>query len=48
MHLRARIEKLIEPSEDSVRIYRLCAECDRRLEFVGLGMRTDDPDVYVL
>ncbi len=46
--LRARIAALIEPKEDSVRIYRLCAECAGRLEIHGLGRPTADPDVYVL
>jgi CRISPR/Cas system-associated endoribonuclease Cas2 len=42
------MEKVIEPAEDSIRIYRLCAECDVRQEFLGLGVRTDDPEVYVV
>ena len=46
--LRTRVTALIEPKEDSVRIYRLCAECAARLEIQGLGSRTEDPDVYVL
>jgi CRISPR-associated protein Cas2 len=46
--LRARVTALIEPQEDSVRIYRLCAECAARLEIQGLGRPTGDPDVYVL
>jgi CRISPR-associated protein Cas2 len=29
-HLRSRIAKLVEPEEDSVRLYRLCADCVRR------------------
>lgn len=46
--LRARLAALIEPAEDSVRIYRLCAECAARLEIHGLGRLTEDPDIYVL
>jgi CRISPR-associated protein Cas2 len=46
--LRARMAALIEPAEDSVRIYRLCADCAARLEIQGLGRPTEDPDVYVL
>jgi CRISPR-associated protein Cas2 len=46
--LRARIAKLIEPAEDSVRIYRLCAECVERIEYLGVGERTEDADIYVL
>lgn len=46
--LRQRIEKLTDPLEDSVRIYRLCLECEQKVEIQGLGKVTEDPDVYVL
>jgi CRISPR-associated protein Cas2 len=46
--LRLRITRLIDPAEDSLRIYRLCLECDRQLEALGTAKRTDDPDLYVL
>jgi CRISPR-associated protein Cas2 len=46
--LRRKVEKLIDPLEDSVRIYRLCLECDRQVEIQGMGKITEDPDVYVL
>jgi CRISPR/Cas system-associated endoribonuclease Cas2 len=38
----------IEGAEDAVRIYRLCAECAARVEILGLGKRTEDPEVYVV
>jgi CRISPR-associated protein Cas2 len=47
-HLRRRIEKLIDPSEDSLRIYRLCRDCEERLEILGTGKPTNDPDLFVL
>jgi CRISPR-associated protein Cas2 len=46
--LRHKVEKLIDPLEDSVRIYRLCLECDRQVEIQGMGKVTEDPDIYVL
>ncbi|HTG34102.1 MAG TPA: CRISPR-associated endonuclease Cas2 [Thermoanaerobaculia bacterium] len=46
--LRERVTRLIDPEEDSLRIYRLCKECDRLLEVLGTTKRTDDPDLYVL
>ena len=46
--LRERVTRLIDPEEDSLRIYRLCKECDRLLEALGTAKRTDDPDIYVL
>jgi CRISPR-associated protein Cas2 len=36
-HLRARVAKLTDPTEDSVRFYRLCANCEARIEIQGLG-----------
>ena len=46
--LRSRLQKLIEPEEDQVRIYLLCAECTARVEVHGAGSRTEDPEVLVL
>lgn len=46
--LHARVERLISPEEDSVRLYRFCADCGSRTEILGLGKLTEDPDVYVL
>jgi CRISPR-associated protein Cas2 len=46
--LRHKVEKLIDPLEDSVRVYRLCLECDRQIEIQGMGKVTEDPDIYVL
>jgi CRISPR-associated protein Cas2 len=46
--MRKAIERLIDPSEDSVRIYRLCGDCAERLETLGVGERTEDPYVYAL
>ena len=46
--LRERLARLIDPEEDSLRIYRLCKECDRLLEVLGTAKRTDDPGLYVL
>jgi CRISPR-associated protein Cas2 len=46
--MRRRIERLIQPQEDSVRIYRFCAECRGKVEVVGVGVLTEDPDVYIV
>jgi CRISPR-associated protein Cas2 len=46
--LRVRVAALIEGEEDSVRIYRLCAECAGRLEIHGLGQVTKDPEAYIV
>ena len=43
--LRTRIAALIEPVENGVRIYRICAECAGKLEIQGLGRPTQDPEI---
>jgi len=46
--MRAGIERLIDTEEDTVRIYRLCATCEERVEILGRGVRSEDPDVYIV
>ncbi len=43
-----RIGEIIDYEQDSVRIYRLCAECEGKLEIIGTGARTEDPEVYII
>ena len=47
--LRERVEGLIDPGEDRLRIYTLCRECQGRIENLGTGtVLLEDPDVYLL
>lgn len=46
--LKERIKKIIAPEEDSVRIYGLCATCSEKIEIIGYGKVTQDPDVIVI
>jgi CRISPR-associated protein Cas2 len=46
--LRKRLEKLAEPAEDSVRLYRFCQDCGTKQEIYGQGKPTQEPDVYIL
>ena len=46
--MRKRALKLIDATEDSLRIYRLCGECRERREVHGRGMLTEDPDVIIV
>jgi CRISPR/Cas system-associated endoribonuclease Cas2 len=44
--LSARVATLVDPAEDSVRIYRLCAGCAARVEIQGLGkVIEEDPEI---
>ena len=44
----ARIEKTVDQDEDSVRVYALCAACERVIRIIGTGEVTKDRDVYIL
>ena len=46
--LRQRLQKLIQPEEDSVRYYRLCDACLGMVLIDGLGQVVKDPDVYIV
>jgi len=43
-----RLRLIIEPGEDSVRIYALCGECEKKVTIIGLGERTVVPSLYVV
>jgi CRISPR-associated protein Cas2 len=43
-----RIDKIIVEKEDSVRIYTLCANCEREIRVIGKGKVTKNEDVYII
>lgn len=47
LQLRARLEKFLVESSDSVRFYPLCAGCLERVETVGSPL-PNDPELYVI
>jgi CRISPR-associated protein Cas2 len=46
--LKTRVHRLLDPQEDTLRIYPLCAACSERVLVLGRGQITRDPDVIVL
>ena len=46
--LKRAVERIIEPSEDSVRYYRLCGACADRIEVPAIGDVTPDPKTIVV
>jgi len=46
--MKAGIVRLADEEKDTVRIYRLCASCEERVEIVGKGVRSEDPEVYIV
>jgi CRISPR-associated protein Cas2 len=45
--LRERVERLLEPAEDSMRIYTLCAACRKQVETIG-GKRPEEPLLFLV
>lgn len=43
-----RVEALISPEEDTVRLYRLCAACIPDVRILGEGTLSLDPDFYIV
>jgi CRISPR-associated protein Cas2 len=45
--LRA-IERIIETKEDKIKIYRLCRDCVRNIQVLGLGSVAVEEDVVII
>ncbi len=43
-----RLEGIVKPEEDSVRIYSLCGQCVKGVRLLGKGEVTRDEEVYIL
>jgi len=43
-----RVEALISPDEDTVRLYRLCAACLTETRILGEGTLSLDPNFYII
>lgn len=43
-----RLQRLVDPARDQVRVYRLCGACEPVIAILGQGKVTRDPEVYVL
>ena len=46
--LRKRIADHVEPAEDSVRIYPHCITCAARIEIIGQGTVSQDPEFIII
>ena len=46
--LLARLQKAIAPDEDSVRLYRLCAACHKKVITLGLGAVSQPPTTIII
>lgn len=46
--LKNDFEKIIDKEKDSIRIYRLCENCQKLIEVIGEGEITKDLDFYII
>lgn len=46
--LKRRLARQVNPEEDSVRFYPLCAACVPRVEVLGQGLVTQDSDLFII
>lgn len=46
--LQKRLEKCLDLAADSLRFYPLCAACKPRIEILGQGVVSQDPDFIIL
>jgi len=44
----ARIGGIVVEKDDNVRIYGLCASCEKAIRIMGKGEVTKDEDVYII
>jgi CRISPR-associated protein Cas2 len=46
--MEARIERLIDPMQDCVHIFEICAACEKRIKVMGRAELPKDEDFYVV
>lgn len=46
--LKNKIEGIIEKEKDSIRIYRICENCQKLIEVIGEGEVSKDLDFYII
>ena len=46
--MKAKVDEVIEPIEDSVRYYTLCEKCIKKVEHSGKGEGFQEDDDYVV
>lgn len=44
----SRLQKVVNESEDSIRVYALCGNCERAIRIIGQGEVTREEKYYIL
>ncbi len=45
--LKVKLNKIIKPKEDSIRIYRLCQDCRYEIAIMGIGEISQDEHYFI-
>ena len=48
VRLREMVNEILDQEEDTVRIYPLCAACVSKVEIIGQGVLSQDPDFVII
>lgn len=43
-----RCKKALNEKEDSLRIYYLCGACQRKIQIIGVGKKSEAPDLVIV
>ena len=46
--MEARIERLIDPLQDCVHIFEICAACEKRIKVMGRADLPKEEDFYIV
>lgn len=46
--MKKKLNRLLKPEQDSIRIYRICERCRSSIEIMGTGTIKDDEDLVLL
>ncbi len=47
-YIKKKAEEIIDKEKDSLRIYRLCENCQKLIEIIGEGEVSKDLDFYII
>ncbi len=46
--IQSKLSNLINPQTDSVRIYPLCLDCEKKVEIIGNGKKVEETDYIII
>ncbi len=46
--MRLKLKKIINEKDDNIRIYTICSNCKSRIELLGQGRISEDPNLIII